>query len=297
MERMYTTRLKHEFYKENRSDKVWHVDFIKQCGMHAVSFDKKRILFLFGDYPLKFTPKQKELFDKENPYWANFFKDRNTEFELVKKFSIFDDKSTFESCLDSAKDNYSRYCPENYLYRKIASYKFIDKFSDEFLELLYVTLSVEFENQKLGKLKDFSIFAESIKKHQENFKELSPLKLRDLDEWDWEECREIFEDLFSDLELVNGKSSVIAFSKVLHFMLPNLIVPINRKNTMRFFYGKKYSCFKSLENQYQTFWNLETVFSEFVKRNKVSQYIDDTCNLNIPKILDNAIIGKLLQDS
>ena len=297
MERMYTTRLKHEFYKENRGDKVWHVDFIKQRGMHAVSFDKKRILFLFGDYPLKFTPKQKELFDKENPYWANFFKDRNTEFELVKKFSIFDDKSTFESCLDSAKDNYSRYCPENYLYRKIASYKFIDKFSGEFLELLYVTLSVEFENQKLGKLKDFSIFAESIKKHQENFKELSPLKLRDLDEWDWEECREIFEDLFSDLELVNGKSSVIAFSKVLHFMLPNLIVPIDRKNTMRFFYGKKYSCFKSLENQYQTFWNLETVFSEFVKRNKVSQYIDDTCNLNIPKILDNAIIGKLLQDS
>lgn len=136
-----------------------------------------------------------------------------------------------------------------------------------------------------------------LKKHQENFKELSPLKLRDLDEWDWEECREIFEDLFSDLELVNGKSSVIAFSKVLHFMLPNLIVPIDRKNTMRFFYGKKYSCFKSLENQYQTFWNLETVFSEFVKRNKVSQYIDDTCNLNIPKILDNAIIGKLLQDS
>lgn len=297
MERMYTTRLKHEFYKENRGDKVWHVDFIKQCGMHAVSFDKKRILFLFGDYPLKFTPKQKELFDKENPYWANFFKDRNTEFELVKKFSIFDDKSIFELCLDSAKDNYSRYCPENYLYRKITSYKFIDKFSDEFLELLYVTLSMEFENQKLGKLKDFSIFAESIKKHQEDFKELSPLKLRDLDEWDWEECREIFEDLFTDLELVNGKSSVIAFSKVLHFMLPNLIVPIDRKNTMRFFYGKKYSCFKSLENQYQTFWNLETVFSEFVKRNKVSQYIDDTCNLNIPKILDNAIIGKLLQDS
>ena len=294
---MYRSRLKHEFYKENRGDKIWHVDFIHYVGKKSISFDKKRILFLFGDYPLKFTPEQKELFDKENPYWANFFESKNVEFELVEKIYVFDNKSTFVSCLNATKNNYSRYSPENYLYRKIASYKFIDKFSDEFLELLYVTLSVEFKNQKLGKLKDFSIFAESIKKHQENFKELSPLKLRDLDEWDWEECREILEDLFSDLELVNGKSSVIAFSKVLHFMLPNLIVPIDRKNTMRFFYGKKYSCFKSLENQYQTFWNLETVFSEFVKRNRVSQYIDDTCNLNIPKILDNAIIGKLLQDS
>ena len=297
MKRMYRSRLKHEFYKENRGDKIWHVDFIHYVGKKSISFDKKRILFLFGDYPLKFTPEQKELFDKENPYWANFFESKNVEFELVEKIYVFDNKSTFVSCLNATKNNYSRYSPENYLYRKIASYKFIDKFSDEFLELLYVTLSVEFKNQKLGKLKDFSIFAESIKKHQENFKELSPLKLRDLDEWDWEECREILEDLFSDLELVNGKSSVIAFSKVLHFMLPNLIVPIDRKNTMRFFYGKKYSCFKSLENQYQTFWNLETVFSEFVKRNRVSQYIDDTCNLNIPKILDNAIIGKLLQDS
>ena len=48
---------------------------------------------------------------------------------------------------------------------------------------------------------------------------------------------------------------------------------------------------------YETFWNLETVFSEFVKRNNVSRYIDDICNLNIPKILDNAIIGKILQNA
>lgn len=296
MKKMGTLRHKHEFYKKHRGDKIWHVHFIKQVGMHAVSFDKKRILSLFGDYPLKFTPEEKELFDKENPYWADFFEDRNTEFELVKKIYIFDNKNTFESCLNTAKEKYSRYSPENYLYRKMASFDFQDKFTDEFLELFYVALSAEFKNQKLRKIKEFSTFTDSIKKHQDDFKELSPLKLRDLDEWDWEECREILKDLFYELELVDGESSVVAFSKVLHLMLPNLIVPIDR-NTIRYFYGNKPSFFNSLNKQYETFWNLETVFSEFVKRNNVYRYIDDICNLNIPKILDNAIIGKILQNA
>ena len=65
-----------EFYKENEDDKIWWVDYIDQTGLHAVSFDKKKILFIFGDYPHNFTPEEKALFDKENPYWANFFHKR-----------------------------------------------------------------------------------------------------------------------------------------------------------------------------------------------------------------------------
>jgi len=40
------------------------------------SFDKKVIFNLFEDYPHNLTDEQKELFDKENPYWADFFKNR-----------------------------------------------------------------------------------------------------------------------------------------------------------------------------------------------------------------------------
>lgn len=65
-----------EFYKENEDDKIWWVDYVDYRGFFAVSFDKKKILFLFGDYPQNFTPEEKALFDKENPYWANFFHKR-----------------------------------------------------------------------------------------------------------------------------------------------------------------------------------------------------------------------------
>lgn len=58
-----------EFYKVNEDDKIWWVDYIGQIGLEAVSFDKRKILFIFGDYPKNFTKEEKELFDKENPDW------------------------------------------------------------------------------------------------------------------------------------------------------------------------------------------------------------------------------------
>lgn len=60
---------KFEFYKVHEGDKIWWVEYIGKRSLEAVSFDKKKILFVFGDYPEKFTKEEKELFDKENPYW------------------------------------------------------------------------------------------------------------------------------------------------------------------------------------------------------------------------------------
>jgi hypothetical protein len=31
---------------------------------------------MFADYPYKLTPEQKKIFDEENPYWVDFFADR-----------------------------------------------------------------------------------------------------------------------------------------------------------------------------------------------------------------------------
>ena len=65
------------FYKENPDDQIYWIDNPESKGEHLFSFDKKTIFNLFADYPYKLTKEQKEIFDKENPYWADFFKDRN----------------------------------------------------------------------------------------------------------------------------------------------------------------------------------------------------------------------------
>ena len=67
---------KQKFYKNNRGDKIWWVDNSETVGEWLFTFDKKTIFNMFSDYPDKLTPEQKELFDKENPYWTEFFADR-----------------------------------------------------------------------------------------------------------------------------------------------------------------------------------------------------------------------------
>ena len=65
-----------DFYKQSPKDKIWWTTDLSARGRYLFSFDKKKIFNLFADYPHNLTKEQKELFDKENPYWADFFKDR-----------------------------------------------------------------------------------------------------------------------------------------------------------------------------------------------------------------------------
>jgi hypothetical protein len=68
--------MEYEFYKNEPSDTIWWVDNPDNLGEHLFSFDKKTVFNLFADYPDKLTRAQREVFDRENPYWANFFADR-----------------------------------------------------------------------------------------------------------------------------------------------------------------------------------------------------------------------------
>lgn len=86
-----------EWYKENQSDQIWwgtvyygiSVDDIKSgrvsdsdsndamgWGDYVFSFDKKKVYWFFQDYPWALSHREKEIFDKENTYWKEFFKDR-----------------------------------------------------------------------------------------------------------------------------------------------------------------------------------------------------------------------------
>ena len=58
-------------------DKIWWVDtswFAR--GLMLFTFDKEKFYNLFEDYPQNMTSEEVEIFDKENPFWAEFFSDR-----------------------------------------------------------------------------------------------------------------------------------------------------------------------------------------------------------------------------
>lgn len=64
------------WYKNNDTDQIWWKDTPDQVGVWIFSFDKEKEFNMFSDYPHRLTPEQKQIFDKENPSWADFFKDR-----------------------------------------------------------------------------------------------------------------------------------------------------------------------------------------------------------------------------
>ena len=67
---------RNNFVKNEPTDQIWWVDDVESIGVFQFSFDKKKIFNLFEDYPHNMTSKQVEIFDKENPFWAEFFADR-----------------------------------------------------------------------------------------------------------------------------------------------------------------------------------------------------------------------------
>jgi hypothetical protein len=73
-----------DFYKNGINDTIWWAEegefdgdiWMPDDGVMLFSFDKKTVFNLFRDYPWKLTAEQKAIFDRENPYWADFFRDR-----------------------------------------------------------------------------------------------------------------------------------------------------------------------------------------------------------------------------
>ena len=60
----------YDFYK-NDGDKIWDVtENLISRGPVLFSFDKKKIYNFWEDYPQNLTKEEKELFDKEKPFWA-----------------------------------------------------------------------------------------------------------------------------------------------------------------------------------------------------------------------------------
>ena len=65
-----------DFYKNNPDDKIWWREDLDKIGEFVFSFDKKKMFNLFQDYPQNLTKEEKEIFDRENPYWRDFFKNK-----------------------------------------------------------------------------------------------------------------------------------------------------------------------------------------------------------------------------
>ena len=65
-----------KLYKRNSNDIIQWVDN-DMLGIFEFTFDGGITVYnMYRDYPYKLSPEQKAIFDKENPFWADYFRDR-----------------------------------------------------------------------------------------------------------------------------------------------------------------------------------------------------------------------------
>jgi len=207
---------------------------------------------------------------------------------------IFTNKSINKS-IKKVDKVYRPYDPGWYLYKKVLETENIkDKFTDEFLELIYVTLSAWNMNSRGARLADIDVFKRSLKKHKKPIIALSKYRIEKISNID--DILVKIEQLFKNLEIVYqddeiDKPRLVTFSKTLHFLIPDLFVPIDRKYTLMFFYGNV-SINKNIDKQWEKF---EEIFREFhkfsLKVSKMNIKFSTRWVTNIPKIIDNVIIG------
>lgn len=178
--------------------------------------------------------------------------------------------------------------PDLYFYKKLSEIR--RKFSlnkllgdNYFFELLYATLTAWDMNARGAKMKYFDEFKENLIRNKALFTDLEKYKLFQIAKEEFSEIKNKLSDLYDNLHLMKTGGRLVSNSKIMHFLLPDLIMPMDRQNTLRFFFGY------TMESK-NKFLNIFECSYLIAKRLDLSDLLNDGWNRSIPKIIDNAII-------
>lgn len=152
---------KYRFYKDKITNKTWWVDNRGVKGEMLFTFDKKKIYNLFRDYPYELSSEEIDVFDKENPYWADFFKDRKQSSEDTELEKVTEDIDYEKRKIDEYIEKQKNEAEENQ--RKLESIKKLffennESFFDEIKMYLNETLDYDILNNPSDNCLRFEVF-------------------------------------------------------------------------------------------------------------------------------------------
>jgi hypothetical protein len=193
---------------------------------------------------------------------------------------------------DTAK-SYRPYEPGQYLYKLVIDFPDRTKHLDKFIELTYTTLIAWNMNQRAAKLSEYETYKLSLQTHKKRIKSLETYRIEKLSDTDVVNLKERIKYLFDNLELVGkGKPKLVTFSKAVHYFLPNLLMPVDRRYTLQFFYNNT-STPAETDKQFEMYWDIFKQFRELATTYNFNKHVTDNWNRNVPKLIDNIIIGHI----
>lgn len=174
--------------------------------------------------------------------------------------------------------------------------------NERFLEYLYATLATwGLHSMKGPYMKSFNDFKNEVEQIADKLDEIKDITL---DNWQAIDQNKniILDDIFAVPRITKSEREseegpiLVANSKLLHHLHPNLFPPIDRKYIIKFFYNRTNHP-NSIDKQKEYFWEILCEYSEFYRRN--SELIHEIRenyyeNEPITKIIDNIVVGLCL---
>jgi hypothetical protein len=163
---------------------------------------------------------------------------------------------------------------------------------EPFLESLYATLTA-WGLHRMGpggaKLVDFPVMVESFGELERQIASLSSLAVWRLGSDQVETVGGRIWDVISALRVGSGETRIVSGSKALHHLLPELVPPIDREYTLRFFFNNKslYQGDRAAFHEMFPYFHLVAIQC----RDKIERRIGHGMNTSPTKVIDNAVVG------
>ena len=168
---------------------------------------------------------------------------------------------------------------------------FEDNIYFDYLYAVLASWGMHRMGDKTAKMSDFENFRQSILDNKKELIKISSYKLQQLTDAESHEVRSSLGKIFDNLHVMDSDAKLVGNSKALHHLLPDLVVPIDRTHTLRFFFNNTNINY----DEKNLFLELFDRFREIAKDVDFSKLPLKGFNTSIPKIIDNAIMGYAMQ--
>ncbi len=201
--------------------------------------------------------------------------------------------------------------PSIYFHTQAISEQETNFISDRHIEMIYATLA-SWGMHRMGDPKDtkakmveFHDFKQSIATHRDNLEQFYSLRMDSCTQGQYIKYIDDLKKIYLTLRVSISDATVVAHSKTLAHILPNLIPPIDRQHTIRFFTqdnkdffteSRKYRAIylpQDIEAQFAIFKKYCCRMKELFDKSDHQFFIinKDTFNTSFPKIIDNLIVA------
>ncbi len=158
---------------------------------------------------------------------------------------------------------------------------------ETFQRSLYRTLQAWGIGSRASTLRPFPEFVAALQAEAKTIEELDGLAI-DQRNLDVNTVGNTLARLVQSLGIVGNKARIVPGSKALHHLLPELVVPIDRGYTQRFFEWANPTLQNSTE---RCFREAFTAFAKIAREANPVQYVGSGWYTSRTKVIDNAIVG------